>query len=153
MEISNLSYTISSTKISLERASICVPLVFLGSKDSLLGKVDWLALTYSDYGMKLKIFPKEVRNQINLNQSIIILKDHFYRCRKSRTDLIPFVRGFSSGSKVKNPPAMQETQQESLVWSLGWENLLEKAMAIDSSILAWKILWTKEPGRLQSMRS
>lgn len=115
MEISNLSYTISSTKISLERASVCVPLVFLGSKDSLLGKVDWLTLTYSDYSMKLKIFPKEVRNQINLNQSVIILKDLFYQCRKSRADLIPFVRGFPSGSKVKNPPAMQETQQESPV--------------------------------------
>ena len=48
---------------------------------------------------------------------------------------------------VKNPPAMQETQ----VRSLGWEDPLEKAMATHSSILAWKILWTEEPGGLQSM--
>ena len=48
---------------------------------------------------------------------------------------------------VKNPPAMQET------WfrSLGWEDPLEKEMATHFSILAWEILWTGEPGRLQSM--
>ena len=37
------------------------------------------------------------------------------------------------------------------VWSLGREDTLEKEMATHSSILAWKILWTEEPGRLQSM--
>ena len=42
---------------------------------------------------------------------------------------------------------MQETQ----VLSLGWEDPLEKETATHSSILAWKILWTEEPGRLQSM--
>ena len=50
---------------------------------------------------------------------------------------------------VKNLPAMQETQ----VQSLGWEDPLEKEMAIHSSTLAWKIPWTEEPGRLQSMGS
>ena len=47
---------------------------------------------------------------------------------------------------VKNLPAMQET------WfrSLGWEDPLEKGMATHSSVLAWKIPWTEEPGRLQS---
>ena len=48
---------------------------------------------------------------------------------------------------VKNLPAMQETQ----VQSVGWEDPLEKGMATHSSILAWKIPWTEEPGRLQSM--
>ena len=48
---------------------------------------------------------------------------------------------------VKNLPALQETQ----VRSLGWEDPLEKGMATHSSILAWRIPWTKEPGRLQSM--
>ena len=50
---------------------------------------------------------------------------------------------------VNHLPAMRETR----VQSLGWEELLEKEMATLSSILAWKILWTKEPGRLQSMGS
>ena len=50
---------------------------------------------------------------------------------------------------VKNPPAMQETW----VQSLGWEDPLKKGMATHSSILAWRIPWTEEPGRLQSMGS
>ena len=48
---------------------------------------------------------------------------------------------------VKRLPTMRETQ----VQSLGWEDLLEKEMATHSSILAWKIPWTVEPGRLQYM--
>ena len=47
---------------------------------------------------------------------------------------------------------MQETQ-ETQDQSLGWEDPLEKEMATYSSILAWKIPWTEEPGRLQSMGS
>ena len=50
---------------------------------------------------------------------------------------------------VKRLPKMRETQ----VQSLGWEDLLEKEMATHSSILAWKIPWMEEPGRLQSMVS
>ena len=50
---------------------------------------------------------------------------------------------------VKNPPAMRETW----VQSLGWEDPLEEGMATHSSILAWRIPWTEEPGRLQSMGS
>ena len=48
---------------------------------------------------------------------------------------------------VKHLPTMRETR----VQSLGWEDLLEKEMAPHSSILAWKIPWMEEPGRLQSM--
>ena len=58
--------------------------------------------------------------------------------------------GFPSGSEVKNPPAMQETQ-EIQVQSLGREDPLEKEMATPSSILAWRIPGTDEPGRLPSM--
>ena len=50
---------------------------------------------------------------------------------------------------VKSLPAVQETG----VRSLGWEDPLEKGMATYSSILAWKIPWTEEPGGLQSMGS
>ena len=59
---------------------------------------------------------------------------------------------FSRGSTVKNLPAMQETQ-EAWVESLGWEDPLEEEMATSSSILAGKILWTEEPGGLQSIGS
>ena len=50
---------------------------------------------------------------------------------------------------VKNLPAMQETR----IQSLGSEDVLEKEMATHSSTLAWRIPWTEEPGRLQSMGS
>ena len=54
--------------------------------------------------------------------------------------------GFSGGSDSK-VSAMQEIQ----VRSLDWEDPLEKEMVTHSSTLAWKIPWTEEPGRLQSM--
>ena len=59
--------------------------------------------------------------------------------------------GFLGGSAVKNPPVMQE-MQEAQVQSLGREDPLGEGMTIHSSILAWKIPWTEEPGGLQSMR-
>ena len=52
------------------------------------------------------------------------------------------------GSLVKNPPTTEKTQ----VQSLGQEDPLENEMATHSSILAWEIPWTEEPGGLQSMR-
>ena len=51
--------------------------------------------------------------------------------------------------RVTHLPTMQETWSQ----SLGQEDLLEKEMATHSSILAWKIPWMEEPGRLQSMGS
>ena len=59
------------------------------------------------------------------------------------------IQGFPSGSVVKNLPAKQET----LVRSLRQEDPLEKGMASHSSILAWRLPRTEEPGGLQSMRS
>ena len=56
---------------------------------------------------------------------------------------------FPGASDVKRLPTMRETW----VQSLGWEDLLEKAMAPHSSILAWKIPWTEEPGGLHSKES
>ena len=61
----------------------------------------------------------------------------------------PFYESWTSlvAQMVKHLSMMQETQ----VQSLGWEDPLEKEMAIHSSTIAWKIPWTEEPGRLQSM--
>ena len=55
-------------------------------------------------------------------------------------------RAFLVAQTVKNLPAVQETQ----VQSLGWEDPLEKGLATHSSILSWRIPWAVEPGRLQS---
>ena len=76
---------------------------------------------------------------------------------EARRNTIDLKRCFSSPSilswaslvveMIKNPPAMLETR----VGSQGWEDPLEKRMATHSSILAWRISWTEEPGVLQSM--
>ena len=60
-------------------------------------------------------------------------------CREAKTSLV--------SQLLKSPPSMRETW----VQSLGWEDPLEKEMATHSSIRAWKILWTEELVRLQSM--
>jgi len=64
-------------------------------------------------------------------------------CHKPFTFWLPWAQ------TVKRLPSMQETR----VQCLGWEDPLEKEMATHSSFLAWKIPWTEEPGRLQSMGS
>ena len=62
---------------------------------------------------------------------------------------IPIKGGFPVAQMVMNLPAVQETW----VRSLRWEDLLEKGMATNSSILAWRIPWTEEPGKLEFMGS
>ena len=56
-----------------------------------------------------------------------------------------YLLGFPGSSAVKNLPAIQELQEPQFQ-SLSWEDPLEEGMATHSSILAWKILWTEEPG-------
>ena len=70
---------------------------------------------------------------------------------ESKTLNVPMV--VPSGSVIKSLPSMQEMWQEPRVQSLGWKDPLEKGMATHSSILAWRILWTEEPGGLESIGS
>ena len=72
-----------------------------------------------------------------------------FNWRKVLISIIKKNLSFPGDSVVKNPPAKQETG----VQSLGQENPLEKKMATHSSIPAWEIPWTEEPGRLQSLGS
>ena len=78
---------------------------------------------------------------------------NIYLQKNQKTCTGIFIGALSTASLVaqmaKNPPAMRETW----VQSLGWEDPLEKGTATHSSILAWRIPWTEEPGRLQSMGS
>ena len=65
-------------------------------------------------------------------------------------DLVAVIKTLLVAQMLKHLSTMRETW----VRSLGWEDpLLEKEMAIPSSTIAWKIPWTEEPGRLQSMGS
>ena len=61
--------------------------------------------------------------------------------------MFPCAEAYLVAQTVKRLSAMQETQ----VQSPGWEDPLEKGMATHSSILTWRIPWTEEPGKLQSM--
>ena len=70
-------------------------------------------------------------------------------CNAGDLGSIPVLGTSLVAQMVKHLPTMRETQ----VQSLDWEDPLEKEMATHSSTLAWKIPWTKEPGRLQSMGS
>ena len=67
-------------------------------------------------------------------------------CNVKQTNTIHNLSHLLLAQMVKNLPAMQGTQ----VRSLGWKDPLEKKMSTHSSILAWRIPWTEEPGRLQS---
>ena len=84
--------------------------------------------------------------QIDLGDSktLIELQSPLYFVRTLLYDTTSLV-----AQMVRRLPTMQETR----VQSLGQEYLLEKEMATHSSILAWKIAWTEEAGRLQSMGS
>ena len=76
----------------------------------------------------------------------------FILLKKKNRDLNnnkPNMRASVMAQSVKNPLAMQEAP----VLSLGWEDPLEKEIATHSNILAWRIPWREEPGRLQSMGS
>ena len=86
-------------------------------------------------GKAIKKLKKYIYNRINAFKHICFLHTSSYYLLR--------------GSSIKNPPAMQEPQ----VQSLAQEDPLEKEMAIHSSILAWEIPWTEEPGGLQSMGS
>ena len=77
----------------------------------------------------------------NKDRGMDILFDHIVQVWAIRASLI--------AQMIKNPPAMPQTW----VQSLGQEDLLEEKMATHCSIAAWRIPWTEEPGRLQSMRS
>ena len=65
------------------------------------------------------------------------------------------LEGILENTKCKSlvPQMIESAMQETWVWTLGQEDPLEKEMATHSSILAWKIPWMEEPGRLQSMGS
>ena len=70
----------------------------------------------------------------------------------SKNDTVTLLKGFPGGSAVKNLLTRQE-MDETRVGSLGQEFPLEEGMATHSSILAWRIPWTEEPGGLQTIGS
>ena len=97
-------------------------------------------------GSETQWWAKEAKRDINssIHTGKVIL---FWGKEQNKTKPGTVVASGNCDSDVKCLPTMQETQ----VWSLGWDDPLEKEMATHSSILAWRIPWTEEPGGLQSM--
>jgi len=87
-----------------------------------------------------------VINYINFYWYCAMIKSLIYQILIE--DLLSARYCFPVAQMVKNLPAMQETH----VRSLGWENPLEKGMAIHFNILAWRIPWTEEPGELHAVQ-
>ena len=87
---------------------------------------------------------------INIFKGVLSWAAYRVLVPQPRIELRPSRLGFPGGSAVKNLPATQEPQ-ETRVQSLGQEDPLRKGMASHSSILSWRILWTEEPGGLQSI--
>ena len=78
-----------------------------------------------------------------------LLKHEDKRSNFTLDNTYPLLMGFPGGS-VDKESSYSEVMQ---VWSLGQQDPLEEGMATHSSILAWRIPWTKKPGRLQSLGS
>ena len=78
-----------------------------------------------------------------------LLKQLFHFKQIHNSVYLPLLYGLPGGSVLRIHPAIQETR----VWSLGGEDPLEEEMETHSSILAWRIPWTEDPGGLQSLEA
>ena len=97
-------------------------------------------------------FPRSQKVHLYLSQPYLLGKRQFGSACPVSTWFSPNLESFRT-SLVAQTVKHLLTKWETQVWSLGWEDLLEKETATHSSTLAWKIPWTEDPGRLQSMRS
>ena len=105
----------------------------------------WPVSGYGHFSTKLVIYIK----QVCLVTGMCIRIPNIWKRMKIKDPPLNHGRASLLAQTVKSPLTMQKTQ----VPSLSWEDSLEKGMATHSSILAWRIPWTKEPGGLQSMGS
>ena len=113
-------------------------------KSSLLHNMEWLRDVSHSQGVAFVFSLKSLQSPIlsHCKCTEISLSGHVFRVYY---DIYPSL----VAQTVKNLPSVQKTW----LWSLGWEDPLEKGMATHSSILAWRIVWTEKPGGLQSVGS
>ena len=113
-------------------------------------RMDWLDLLAVQGTLKSLLQHHSSKASIFQHSTFFIVQfSHSYMTMGKTIALTRWTTWTLVALRVKRLPAMQETW----VRSLGQEDLLEKEMATHSSTLAWKIPWTEEPGRLQSMES
>ena len=119
-----------------------------------------MRITRSDQGKIMKSLVCLLQNLTFLFSSSLSFRvlshsdNHYFllvkagkNCMSRRLD---YILGLPSGTSGKEPPANEGRLRETWVQSLGWGDPLEEGMATHSCILAWRIPWTEEPGRLQS---
>ena len=120
----------------------CVSVLLDSIKDCSFIRIQWQRLIYTDI-MLIYTSTVAMYTYIKLSCCMTLKEIVLYNLN---------IRGFPDGSAIKNPPAVQETQ-ESQVWSLAREDPLLEEMSTHSSVITWRIPWTEEPGRLQSIGS
>ena len=123
--------------------------------ENFYGKFAWIFCTFLFYYLLCDYYDHKIIAQAPAITSVFQARRRKGRKSKFTYMLSPFKERFPLNGaplvaqQVKNLPAVQETQ----IRSLGWDAPLEKEIATHSSILAWKMSWTEEPGELQSMGS
>ena len=135
------------TRLSVFRNTLCPLNTRLISRYRIFNNFSYSFLIYTKVLNWASLVAQLVKNPPARQETPVqslVWEDPWWRDRLPT----PVFMGFPGGS-VKDPPTMWETW----VQSLGWDDPLEEGMATHSSILAWKILWTEESGRLQSMGS
>ena len=123
---------------------IKIPMTFFIELEQIILKVVWKH-------KRLQIAKRILRKN---RAERIMLPDFWLYCKITVNKSVWYWHkgGSQVAQWVKNPPAVKEIQQPQ-VWFLGQEDPLDKGMAIHSSILVWRIPWTEERGRLQSIGS
>ena len=112
------------------------------------GILEWVAISFSRVSSQPRYWPCYLLCLLNCRQILSPWSHPGSLCFFIICLSTPFY-GFPGVWMVKNLPIKQETQ----VWSLGSEDSPEKGMATPSSVFAWRIPWTEEPGLLQPMGS
>ena len=107
--------------------------------------LDWVAISFSKFPPSRSNWTEKWRHLRRTDQEACLGPSFWF----GFVSALQLTRISLVAQTVKNLPAMQETQ----VQSLGWEDPLGNEMATRFSIHAWRIRWTEEPGRLQSMGS
>ena len=106
--------------------------------------------------VRMKASYLEVYGQPYSMQPLLLsyVTNFYHTVREFSWDNLAMINLLLGRSRCDSPNGKESTaMQETWVWSLGWEDPLEKGTATHSTILAWRIPWTEEPGGLQFMGS
>ena len=132
------------------------PLSFRSVVSNLFDTRDQFCGRQFFYGLGERGMIQDDSSTLRLLHTLFLLLLHQLHLRSSgirswRLGTLVLKQGFSGGARNRGTQLQKQQTKEMWVRSLSWEDPLEEVMATHSSILAWRILWTEEPGGLQSM--